>query len=324
MFSRVCIINRSLSLPGLEELMEKKINLLDIKAFVLIAEKASFTKAAEILDCSRSHLSKQLTQLEANLGVKLIARTTRAQRLTEQGKLFFERCKRSLNDITEAVAITVDNAHKLQGHININSVGGIIGEEIICNIINDFIKQYPEISVNLDFNSQRVDLLNDAFDLVFRMGELESSGLIARRLTNIPIAVLASPAYLDKYGYPTHPKMLQQHQCITGSIKHWQFHHVDDNKLKVEVPITGAFQCKNGRVMLNAAKAGNGIVRLPTLYGTDEIKNGELISLFKEWKIDSTEFFLLYQKDKYQAARIQAFIDFVMNNFDRYLLRFGI
>lgn len=304
--------------------MEKQINLLDIKAFVLIAEKASFTKAAEISGCSRSHLSKQLTQLEANLGVKLIARTTRAQRLTEQGKLFFERCKRSLNDITEAVAITVDNAQKLQGHININSVGGIIGEEIVCNIINDFMKRYPDITVNLDFNSQRVDLLNDAFDLVFRMGKLENSALIARKLTNIPIAVLASPLYLDKHGYPLHPKMLQQHQCISGSIKHWQFHHIDDNQVKVEVPITGTLHCKNGRVMLNAAKAGNGIVRLPTLYCSDEIKNGELISLFKEWEIDASEFFLLYQKDKYQAARIQIFIDFVINNFDSYLSKLAI
>ena len=303
--------------------MEKEINLIDIKAFVLIAEHGSFTKAAETLSCSRSHLSKQLIQLEANLGVKLITRTTRAQRLTEQGKLFFERCKRSLEDINQAVAITVDNAHKLQGTININSVGGIIGEELICKIINNFIKQYPDITVTLDFNSQRVDLLSDGFDLVFRMGNLDNSGLIARKLINIPIDTLASPLYLEKHGYPNHPKMLQDHLCITGSINHWHFHHIEDVNNQVEIPIKGTFRCKNGRVMLNGAKAGNGIVRLPTLYCPDEIKNGDLVSVFKEWQIPPTPLFLLYQQDKYQPARIRAFIDFVTKHFQNYLTQAG-
>ncbi|WP_028865337.1 LysR family transcriptional regulator [Psychromonas aquimarina] len=298
--------------------MEKEINLADIKAFVLIAQQGSFTKAADILGCSRSHLSKQLNQLETQLGVKLIARTTRSQRLTDLGKQFFDSCLLSLQGINQAVAATVDNAQKLQGNININSVGGIIGEEIICSMINDFLKQYPDISVNLDFSSQRVDLIEDEFDLVFRMGELQDSGLIARKLMDIPIDTLASPAYLQKSGYPEHPKALQEHQCITGSINHWHFHHINDPQLQVEAAIKGAFRCKSGRAMLNSAKAGNGIVRLPRLYCSSEIDKKQLVPVFSDWEIPSTPFFLLYQQDKYQPARLRVFINFVVDNFAAY------
>ena len=299
--------------------MEQEINLSDIKAFVVIAEQGSFTKAAEVLSCSRSNLSRQLSQLEENLGVTLIARTTRAQRLTDQGKQFFERCKDSLEGIEQAVAITVDNAQNLQGNININSVGGCIGEEIIATLINDFITIYPDISINLDFSSQRVDLVVDEFDLVFRMGNLDDSGLIARKLMDIPIDTLASPAYLEKSTDLKHPKDLQQHQCITGSVNHWLFSEVADPDRKVEVPISGAFRCKNGRAMLNSARAGNGIVRLPSLYCSEDIQSGKLVSVFSEWTIPPTPFFLLYQQDKYQPARIRAFIAFVIDNFINYL-----
>jgi len=295
--------------------MEKEINLADIKAFVLIAEQGSFTKAAETLSCSRSHLSRQLTNLEASLGVKLIARTTRAQRLTEQGKQFFDHCKISLDGIKQAVTITIDDAQNLKGHININSVGGFIGEEIITNLINDFIKLYPDISVNLDFSSQRVDLVVDEFDLVFRMGSLEDSVLIARKLMNIPIDTLASPAYLEKHGFLKHPRDLHHHQCITGSVDHWLFSQVSEPDHKVQIPIKGSFRCKNGRAMLNSALAGNGIIRLPTIYCPEEIHSRKLISVFEDWTIPSTPFFLLYQQDKYQPARIQAFIQFGLEYF---------
>ncbi|WP_019613805.1 LysR family transcriptional regulator [Psychromonas ossibalaenae] len=301
--------------------MEKEINLADIKTFVLIAQQGSFTKAAEILGCSRSHLSKQLNQLEAQLGVKLIARTTRSQRLTDLGKQFFDSCLTSLQGINQAVAAAVDNAQKLQGNININSVGGIIGEEIICSMINDFLKQYPDITINLDFSSQRVDLIEDEFDLVFRMGELQDSGLIARKLMDIPIDTLASPAYLQQHGYPEHPKALPDHQCITGSINHWHFFHKNDPQMQVEIPIKGAFRCKSGRAMLNSAKAGGGIIRLPRLYCTSEIDKQQLIPVFTDWEIPSTPFFLLYQQDKFQPARLRTFINFVVNNFADYTRR---
>jgi DNA-binding transcriptional LysR family regulator len=299
--------------------MNKDLNLADIRAFTVIAEQGSFTLAAEVLGCSRSHLSKQLLQLEVLLGVTLIARTTRAQRLTEQGAAFFNSCQSALESIDQAVAMTVDSAQRLQGNININCVGGIIGEEIVTALVNDFITEYPDISVNLDFSSSRVDLVVDEFDLVFRMGELEDSSIVARKLMSIENMTMASPIYLERHGYPVTPKELKEHLCITGSIDRWLFESKEDAKHKVEVDIKGSFKCKNGRVMKSAAIAGNGIVRLPKLYCPNELASGELVSVFEHWRVADTPFYLLYCKDRFQPARLRAFVSFTTQNFMKYV-----
>ena len=299
--------------------MYKDLNLADVRAFTVIAEQGSFTLASEKLGCSRSHLSKQLTQLETYLGVTLITRTTRAQRLTDQGEFFYERCQHALDVMEQAVAKTVDNAQNLQGNININCVGGYIGEEIVTRLVNDFISAHPNISVNLDFSSQRVDLVLDHFDLVFRMGELEDSGLVARKLMDITNCTLAAPAYLEQKGIPSHPKALHEHSCIIGSINHWSFLHKADAQQKAEVAITGKFRCKNGRVMKSSALAGHGIVRLPELYCIDELRKGELVHVFEQWLIPATPLYLLYSKDKFQPARLREFIAFTTQHFLDYV-----
>lgn len=203
--------------------MNKDISLPDIQAFVVIAKAGSFTKAAELLGCSRSYLSRQLNQLEAQLGVSLIIRTTRAQRLTPQGQVFYETCQQSLTKIASAVSGVVESANALSGTLNINCVGGYIGETLIMGLINAFLQDYPNIDINLDFDSRRVDLISGEFDFVFRMGSLEDSSLIARKLMDINIVTLATSGYLQRKGRPEHPRDLKHHNCITGSVKTWRF-----------------------------------------------------------------------------------------------------
>ncbi|PKH60345.1 LysR family transcriptional regulator [Shewanella sp. Choline-02u-19] len=299
--------------------MYKDLNLADVRAFTVIAEQGSFTLAAEQLACSRSHLSKQLTQLESYLGVTLITRTTRAQRLTDQGEFFYERCQHALDVVEQAVAQTVDNAQNLQGNININCVGGYIGEEVVTRLVNDFMSAQPNISINLDFSSQRVDLVLDHFDLVFRMGELEDSGLVARKLMDINNCTLAAPGYLEQKGKPLHPKALNEHSCIIGTVNHWSFLQKEDVKQKTDVAITGKFRCKNGRVMKSSALAGQGIVRLPEIYCIDELSKGELVHVFDDWMIPATPLYLLYNKDKFQPARLREFISFTTAHFNDYV-----
>ena len=299
--------------------MNSEINLVDIRAFVVIAEQGNFTLAAELLGCSRSHLSKQLLSLETFLGVSLIIRTTRTQRLTEQGELFLLQCRQALQQIEQAVATTVDSAEHLKGNLYINCVGGIIGEEIVVQLVNDFIQLYPDITIDLDFSSQRVDLIEDHFDAVFRMGSLADSGLIARKLMDIKNCTLASPTYLKRHGHPTHPNQLNKLACIVGSINHWRFEQKGDVENTVEVAIKGNFRCKNGRAMKISALAGNGIVRLPYLYCPEEIRANELVEVFADWHIPDTPFYLLYHKDKFQPERLKKFIQFTHENFKSYL-----
>jgi len=298
--------------------MKNEINLGDIRAFVVIAKAGSFTGAAQILACSRSQLSKQLLQLESILGIKLITRTTRSQRLTQQGKQFFEHCSRSLDGINFAVEQVMDDANAMRGELNINCVGGYIGEEIIAPLVSRFKQMHPDIVINLDFTSKRVDLVSGEFDLVFRMGMLEDSNLIARKVLDIPIVTLASPQYLQKNTALSHPKDLKEHQCIVGSMNRWSFTHKDTATKKVEVSVTGSFKSKNGRVMLHSALAANGIVRLPTLYCQQEIANGSLVPVFTDWIIPNTPLYLVYLQDKFQPARLKSFISFINENIESY------
>jgi DNA-binding transcriptional LysR family regulator len=289
----------------------------DLKAFTIIAQQGSFTKAAEVLDCSRSHLSKQLSQLEADLSVTLITRTTRAQRLTEPGQLLLNQCQMAFNTLDKAVLMTMEQAHQLKGTLNINCVGGYLGEDIIAKLIADFIQQYPDIKVNLDFSSERVDLLSGQFDLVFRMGKLPDSGLIARKLMTITNGLFASPEYMKKYGQPQSPHELSQHQCITGSINHWLFQDAQQPDVSQEVMVSGAIRCKNGRVIKNMALANNGIARLPYYYCQDELEARKLVSVFEHWKLADTPLYLIYHKDNFQAQRLKVFVDFIVTAFAR-------
>lgn len=150
--------------------MLNKVNLADIRSFVLIAQLGNFTKAAEALSVSRSHVSRQISGLEAQMGVTLLNRTTRTLRLTHAGERFYHDCEKALRDIDQALIAAVDDTQEIRGVIRVNCVGGYIGEDIIAKYVCEFMQQYPNVSIDLDFSSPRIDLIEDQFDVAFRMG----------------------------------------------------------------------------------------------------------------------------------------------------------
>ena len=170
------------------------------------------------------------------------------------------------------------------------------------------------MSINLDFSSHRVDLIADEFDIAFRMGKLDDSNFIARKLIDVEMGTYASPSYLETYGYPSHPKDLEKHICLTGSVTRWAFENTN-TKQSTEHQIRGQLRCKSGRVMIKAALAGNGIIRVPALYCQQELQTGKLKEVFTDWSIPSVEFSLLYHHDRHQPKRIRAFIDFTTQYF---------
>lgn len=299
--------------------MNNNISLPDLRAFVTIAEHGSFTKAAEQLGSSRAHLSRQLNQLEKQLGVQLMTRTTRSQQLSHAGKQLFERCQQALNSIDQAILDTQDESQQLTGKVRLNCVGGIIGEEIVAPLLARFAQSYHDIELELDFSSQRVDLIKDQFDLVIRMGVLPDSGLIARPLGTVDIDLLASPDYLLRAPQLNTPEDLKQHNCLTGTIKRWQLQDIDDSDNSVELTVQGNFSCSNGRSLLHAALAGNGIVRLPRLYCQKEINDGRLQQVFSHWQPASVPLYLLYHKNPFQPERLQVLIDFIRQHFKQHL-----
>ena len=299
--------------------MNNNIALADIRAFVTIATCGSFTKAADTLGGSRAHLSRQLSQLESQLGIQLLIRTTRSQRLTDAGEVFFKKCQNALSGIDQAVLEVIDDSKQLHGPIAINCVGGPIGEEIVAPLVGEFSTHYPDIEINLDFSSQRVDLVGDGFDLVIRMGELDDSRFIARKLIMLPNTLFASPKYLAQHGIPEHPKDLKNHNCLTGSLKRWSFQHVENQKQTADVSVSGNFTCKNGRALINSALQNNGIVRVPEFYCEKEFNQGHLVPVFKNWMVAPTPIYLLYHRKKYQPERLKRLIQYLCDHFAKKL-----
>jgi DNA-binding transcriptional LysR family regulator len=248
------------------------------------------------------------------MGVTLFIRTTRTLRLTTAGTRLFNQSQQALADINRALLATVDDVQEVQGVIRVNCVGGYLGEELIATLAHRFMLLHPKVSIMLDLSSHRIDLIEEDFDVAFRMGQLQDSGFVARRLTTIEMGTFASPGYLAKSGYPSSPKQLSAHRCLTGTVKKWRFEHKEQG-IEQEVQVSGAFECKNGRSLIRGAMMGNGIVRLPNIYCQQELDEDALIEVFDHWRIPSVDFSMLYHKDRYQPQRLKAFIDFVVNDF---------
>ena len=296
--------------------MLNNVNLADIRSFVLIAQLGNFTKAAEALSVSRSHVSRQISALESQMGVTLLTRTTRTLRLTQAGERFYSQCEKALSDIDQALIAAIDDTEEVRGLIRVNCVGGYIGEEIIARYIGDFMTRYPQIKVHLDFSSHRVDLIEDEFDIAFRMGELEDAGFIAKKLMDIEIVTLASPEYINQYGNPTHPKELSQHRCLTGSVKRWSFQSVKDGNVQHDINVDGQLVCKNGHALVTGALSGNGIIRVPLMYCRDYVSEGRLTRMLPDWQIPTVLFSAIYHRDKYQPKRLRTFIDYIRSRFE--------
>ncbi|MBD1575763.1 MULTISPECIES: LysR family transcriptional regulator [Vibrio] len=298
--------------------MINQINLSDIRTFVLIAELGNFTKAAEALEVSRSHVSKQISQLERQMGVTLLLRTTRTLKLTAAGEQFFHQCQTNLQGINQALLVALDDVEQVRGHIKINCVGGYLGEEIVASMLSSFMLQYPDVSLEMDFSSHRVDLISDQFDVAFRMGQLEDAGFIGKKLLDLEMVTLASPSYLSANGQALdHPKDLLQHNCLTGSVKKWHHQTVALPPSDFDVQVQGQFQCKNGRSLLNAAVAGCGLIRVPSIYCRELIEQGKLVKVMPDWQIPNVAFSAIYHKDRYQPKRLRLLIEHIQLEFEK-------
>ena len=295
--------------------MSNNLKLEDIKSFVTIGNYGSFTKAAQALGVSRGHLSKQLKNLESELSVQLVIRTTRSLSLTADGHKFYRRCKEALGGIAGAVEEVLDNSEEMKGKILINCVGGIIGEDIIAPLLADFAALHREVELEIDFNSSRVDLVKDKYDLIVRLGKLEDSEFMARGLGFACMSVLASKDYLSSAPALDCPKDLKKHNCLTGSISTWSFTNRKNQKTIKEVSVSGKYSCKNGRALKNAALKGLGVVRLPEVYCREAVASGVLVEVLDKWAPYRVPIHLLYYDKQYMPARLKGLVDFLHERF---------
>ena len=289
----------------------------DIAVFVAVVDAQSFTQAAARLKQSRPVVSKYVSRLEASLGVQLLNRTTRRLSLTEAGRIFYERCKRGLDDINEARAEISRLQEHPSGvlHINVPMSFGILH---VAPRLPAFMQKYPDINVEMDLSDYKLDVIDEGFDVSIRISELPDSSLIARRLAPCHHMIVASPDYLKRAGTPRQPDELTSHEIATYSLQQsthrWSFNTITNHE-SVQVPVTSRLQFSNSLALREAVIAGGGIARMPSFIVGEDVKQGRLVALLPDYKTLEVSIYAVYPQRRHLSPKVRAFIDYLAEAF---------
>jgi len=264
---------------------------------VRAVEAGSISAAANDLNLSPQLAGKQIRALEQSLGVKLLNRTTRSQSLTDSGQVFYEQAKNILAEMELAESMIAETRSKPRGRLRV-SAPITFGSHALTPEIPAYLKQHPEVSVDLYLTNRTVDLVDEGFDIVFRTGPLPDSSLLARPLAPHRLLLCASADYLKSAAPLRTPEDLRHHECLvfshTSLRTHWSF---DGPHGRLSVPILGRFSTNSGEALRAAAVAGMGVLLQPHELVSEEIKAGRLVRLLPEYEPPARPLHALYASD---------------------------
>lgn len=292
-------------------------NLAAMAIFARVVEAGSFTGAARRLGMSKSAVSKQLSGLEEVLGVRLLNRTTRKLSLSQAGLVFHEHCARMLTEAQAALEAVQSLQSEPRGLLRVNAPMsfGIIH---LAPAIPDFLARHPGLRVDMDLSDRYVDLVSEGFDLAIRIGRLEDSSLIARRIAPARRVVCGAPAYFARHGLPREPADLARHNCLLyaylRSHDEWRFRHRDDGE-EIAVRVDGNFRANNGDALVGACLRGLGLSLSPTFLVADALREGRLVACLTDWPDIDSSIQAIYPHRRNVTARVRAFIDFCIERF---------
>lgn len=290
--------------------------LTSLAVFVKAVEAGSFAAAAEALEMSSQLVGKHVRLLEDRLGVRLINRTTRRQSVTDFGKTFYERSRNILAELEAAETLADESRAMPRGRIKINAPV-TFGAYELAQALPDYLARYPDVSVELTLADRIVDLIDEGYDVAFRIGPLADSTLIVRSLRPYMLTLCAAPSYLAKHGTPQIPDDLRAHECLgfaySGVGSRWTFEGSDGI---VSIDVRSRFVTNNGQAVLSAALAGLGLILQPSILVRGAIADGLLVPLLPEHVSPPRPMHLLYAPDRRMTPKLRSFIDFAVEKFD--------
>jgi DNA-binding transcriptional LysR family regulator len=285
--------------------------LNSMKIFVEVARSAGFSAAASKIGLSRARVSKSVMQLEQHLGTRLFNRTTRRISLTEVGKIYLERCIAILQDIDETEAIAAEQTQEPRGRLTLSAPTSF-GVLHLQRSIPAYLRQFPEVQISLNLADRFIDVVDEGFDLVIRIAELQDSSLIARRLAPCRRLLCASPAYLQQHGTPQVPQDLAIHQCLVYSNElkpdTWQ---LQGPKGIEAVKVNGPICADNGDILRAAAVEGLGVTLLPTFIIGPDLEAGRLRQVLAEYCPPPISIHAVFPSRRYLSAKVRSFVDFM-------------
>lgn len=292
--------------------------LTALHVFKRVVEFQSFSGAARDIGLSNAAVSKNVSELEKHLGVRLLTRTTRHVSVTEAGERYYKRCTRILDDLDEAGVEAAGLTSKPSGTLKVVAPLSL-GLAHLSPALPNYLTQHPDVSLELDLNMSISDLANKDFDVAIRAGgTLSDSSLISRTLAPMQLVLCAAPSYLAAHGTPTTPRDLATHNCVLNSqystAREWVF----TRKGKTEsVSISGRFKANGSIAMTDVLVQGIGIGLMPQFLVSEDLQAGRLTTLLKSWNTSPLNIFATYHHRQYVPAKVRSFIDFLTDWYER-------
>ena len=288
----------------------------DMQTFNAVVETGSFTAAADRLAADKSVVSRRVSALEKRLGVQLLRRTTRTLNLTDTGRSFYARSARILADLEEAESAVAQEHGELRGRLRV-ALPLSFGIRHMGAPIDAFKNQHPGVCFDLDLSDRWLDLVQEDIDVAIRIGSLEDSSLIARRLFKSRLLVCASKAYIEAHGEPRTPEDLAEHQCLTYSNletpDEWTWFDGHGRQRTVRVPV--AMSANNGDLLAQAGADGLGISMQPTFIAHEYVRSGALVPILTSTNWPQTTAWAVYPPARHLSYRVREFIDFLVGYF---------
>ena len=289
--------------------------LASIRAFTKVVERGSFASAGRDLRLSRSAVSKYVRELEEELGVQLLNRTTRSASPTENGQAYYQRSVAILAELEEADLAASRLQAEPRGILRVNAPMSF-GTLHLSGAVIDFMAKHPELKIELILSDALVDPIEQGFDLTLRIAELGSSSLIARKIVPANRIICAAQSYLTRRGTPSHPRELRNHDCLayghlaTGN--QWKLIGPDGDHW---IPVQGPLCTNNAEILKDAAVAGRGIALLPTFIAGPDLQQGKLVGILSDYRPPAVSIYAIYPPTRHLSVKVRLFIDFLVERF---------
>lgn len=284
-----------------------------LNVFRQVVDLGSFAAAARHLSLSPAAVSKNIHELEAHLSVRLLHRTTRRMSLTEAGSRYHEQVVRILDDLQEADGSLGPLQTAPRGTLRVSAPMSFSLIRL-AQAIPRFLERYPELTLDLQLEDRRVDIVKEGFDLVLRGSDrLEDSSLVARELMTLRHVLCAAPAYFARHGVPGDPDDLRRLECVqftlSGHASEWSFQRAGQQR---RVPVRGRYKVNSSLALCAALRAGHGISLVPEIYVREDLAQGRLQAVLGDWAPPETRLYAVYPSRRHLQAKVRAFMDFLV------------
>jgi DNA-binding transcriptional LysR family regulator len=295
--------------------------LASMEMFVRVVESGSFSAAAELSRVSATMVAKHVRDIEERLGARLLHRTTRRQQLSDVGRLYYERCKHALAEVSLADASASELQASPRGRLRLSAPVSF-GSHGLVPVLAEYMALHPDVDIDLTLDNRKPNPVDDGFELAIHIGEINEPGIVARPLRPYRRHLAAAPAYLGRRGHPTHPRQLSEHACL--GLSYWRRHDrwrlVGPDAEICDVTVRGGFTANQGDALRIAAVNGLGIVLQPEVVLADDLVTGRLLPVLPEWSLMPSPMYLIYAQDRRPTAKLRSVVDFLLDRFGTELM----